>query len=109
MLLCVVAVIGLAYWFTRHVAGSGGLSGFLPMAGREHLKVLAQTALGKDQSLLVVAAGERYFLLGATPSQITKLAELTAEEAAVWQAESGERPVPPSFKDALLSRLGKKK
>ena len=28
MLVCVVLIIGLAYWFTRYVAGRGALSAF---------------------------------------------------------------------------------
>lgn len=110
MLIAIGLVLGLAYWFTRHVAGTGGLAGFRAASGGEHLQVLAQTAIGKDERLLVVLAGEHYLLLGVTPAGITKLAELTAGEADVWRRKDmTPPPMPPSFRDALQSCLRKKK
>ena len=104
LIVCVVLVIGLAYWFTRYVAGRGLLGG---MAGGRGLAVLDQLSLGRDQRVILARAGERYLLLGATPAGITLLAELTAEEAAAWQAppEDGERV---SFKEAFLTMMKQK-
>lgn len=108
MLISVIVIIGAAYWFTRYVAGSGRLGGF-QAAGGEGLKVLAQASLGKDQRLVVACAGERYFLLGVTQAQISMLAELTAEEASAWRREEDAKDAPPSFREAFLKQLGKKK
>ena len=84
MLGSVVLILVLAYCFTRYVVGNGGL-GELGMGQRnEHLRVLAQTPVGKDQRLAVIQAGERYFVVGMTPQNITLLSELTAEEASLW-------------------------
>lgn len=106
MLVAMAAVLGLAYLFTRYVAARG-LVGGMPSAPGRRMKVLDQLPLGKDQKLALVQAGERYFLLGVTPAGMTNLAELTAEEAALWSqtAEGGDQPHPPSFRDALLGQL----
>lgn len=106
-LLFVVLILCLAYLFTKYVVGSGKLGGLA--AGRRvgNLQVLAQLALGKDQRLLLVKAGERYFLLGATPSGISNLAEFTQEEAAAW-AETADQPdgsQTSSFREALQTVL----
>ena len=82
MVVSVIVIIGLAYWFTKYVAGRGGLGVFGPLKAGGGLDVLAQLPLGRDQKLVVAQAGERYFLLGVTVSEISMLAELTAEEAA---------------------------
>ena len=109
MLTAVAAILVLAYLFTRYVAGRGGLSGFAPAAGGK-LRFLDQLSLGKDQKLAVVQAGERFLLLGVTPSGISLLTELTPEEAALWRQEDGHaRPAPPSFKEALMDQLKKRK
>lgn len=110
MVLSVVAIIALAYWFTRYVAGRGGLGAFGPLKAGGGLEVLAQLPLGRDQKLIVAQAGERYFLLGVTASEISLLAEFTAEEAACWreQSETADRTQTPSFRQALETVLRQK-
>lgn len=108
MLAVIVAILVLAYFFTRYVAGRG-LGKFFPQ-GAGQLRLLDQLSLGKDQRLAVVQAGARHLLLGVTPSGVTLLAELTAEEAQLWRRETGgDVPKPPSFQEALLAQLKKKK
>ena len=106
MLIVIVVVIGLAYWFTRHVVGKGRLPSFGMMRKEGELSVIARTQMGKDQRLAVVQAGERYFLLGVTAQNISLLAELSAEEAARWlpKEESGEGQN-PTFKEAFMDSL----
>ena len=103
LIICVVLVMGLAYWFTRYVAGRGALRGFQP--GRQ-MEALDQLPLGRDQRVVLVRAGERFLLLGATPAGISLLAEHTKEEAASWKREAEERP---GFQEALMTVLSKKK
>lgn len=109
MLLCVAAIIGLAYWFTKSVVGRAGLGlGRAAPGGR--IQVLARVTLGKDQQLLLVRAAERYFLLGATAAGIATLVEFTAEEAAAWRDEDNAPPEgPPSFKEALQKVVEQRK
>ena len=109
-LVVIALVMAGAYAFTRW-AGTrlgGGLS-FKP--GGSRLKVLDRAALGKEQSLLVVQAGERYLLLGSTAAGLTLLAELTREEGEAWGPAAGaEAPAegkPGDFR-ALMQRLREK-
>ena len=109
-LAAVLIIIGLAYWFTRHVAGSGVLGGIRTTAGDGRMQVVAQLTVGKDQRLLVAAVGERYFLLGITPGGISLLTELTEEEAAQWRRKEDDAPAAaPGFRDALRSYMQKKR
>lgn len=110
MVVSVAIIIGLAYWFTRYVAGRGGFGAFGPLKAGEGLEILAQLPLGREQRLVVVRAGERWFLLGATASEISVLTEFTAEEAALWQerAEAQEKRETPSFREALNTVLRQK-
>ena len=62
MLVCVVLIIGLAYWFTKYVAGRGALGAF---SGGRRMEVLDRLPLGRDQNLILARVGERYLLLGA--------------------------------------------
>lgn len=108
VILCVVLIVGLAYWFTRYVAARGfpGGPGF---RGTDQLRALARLSLGRDEALVIVQAGERYFLLGVTPAGISNLAEFTGEEAARWTAGQEEQPAPPSFLEAMRTVIQQKK
>lgn len=110
MIVSVVVIIALAYWFTKYVAGRGGLGAFGPLKAGGGLEVLAQLPLGRDQKLIVAQAGERFFLLGVTASDISMLAEFTAEEAALWRksAETENKSETASFRQALDTVLRQK-
>lgn len=110
MVLSVVVIIGLAYWFTKYVGRRGGLGAFGPLKAGGGLEVLAQLPLGRDQKVVVAQAGERYFLLGVTASEISLLAEFTAEEAACWreQTATADKTQTPSFRQALDTVLRQK-
>lgn len=90
VLICVVLVIGLAYWFTKYMVGRSGF-GTISLEKRiDVLKILAQMPLGRDQRLLMIQAGQRYFLIGVTPAGMTALAEFTSEEAELWQVKEAQ-------------------
>ena len=109
LLVCVLVIIVLAYLFTKYVAGRG--IGFPGMgSGADEFKVLARLSLGREQSLALVQAGERYLLLGVAPSGVSLVAELTREEAqAVYARPASDQPAPPSFTEALRTVLKQKK
>ena len=107
MLVCVLAVIVLAWLFTRYVAGRGGTIG-VP-GGSERFRVLARLSLGREQSAVLVKAGEKYLLLGVTATKITVLKELTAEEAETVYVLPPDQPAPPSVGEALRTVLKQKK
>lgn len=110
LIVCCAVVLGLAYWFTKHVVGRGRLGNLGTGGGTEDLKVLHQLSLGKDQRLLVVRAGERTLLLGVTGSAISTLAEFTPEEAERWLTaeKTKAEQCPPSFTEALQKVLKQK-
>ena len=107
LLVCVLVIVVLAYLFTKYVAGRGGTLGV--SGGSERFKVLARLPLGREQSAVLVKAGEKYLLLGVTASQITVLKELTQEEAEAVYALPPDQPPPPSFGEALRTVLKQKK
>ena len=109
LLAAVLLVLAGAYVFTRW-AGRG--LGFAPggAGGRGRLQALDRLALGRDQAILVIRAGERYLLLGSTPTGITLLTELSREEGERWTAPpaggAAERKTPDFL--ALMQRLREK-
>ena len=107
LLIAVVLIMGLAYLFTRYVAGNHSL-----LSGRgksdKMLHILEQTYMGRDRQIVLMQAGDRYFLLGNTPTQITTLAEFTPEEVAAWrekERQMGEEGQLPSFAQSLQEIL----
>ena len=104
-----LAVIGamlvLAYYATRLLALRVP-KGFAMARGERHMQVLEQMPVARDQKLMVVQVGQRFFLLGATANNIQTLAELTPEEGQQWH-QGPEEGAPPSFREALLSQLKK--
>lgn len=107
LLIAVVLVLGLAYLFTRYVAGNHTLQSPRGKNGKM-LAVVEQTYMGRDRQLVLVQAGDRYFLLGNTPTQITTLAELSAEEVEKWrekERQMGEEGQTPSFAQSLQEIL----
>ncbi len=102
MLVCVVLIIGLAYWFTRYVAGRGALGAF---SGQRRMEVLDRMPLGRDQSVVLARVGERYLLLGTGTAGVSLLAELTGEEAAAWKPPEAAAGGRPGFKEAFLSAM----
>ena len=107
-ILCAILIIGLAYWFTKYVAGRTGAGMFGVMKGTEQFRALARLSLGRDQALVLVQVGGRYFLLGVTPAAVSNLAEFTKEEAETWPGNQ-EQPAPPSFGEALRTVLQQKR
>ena len=100
-LLLMAAVFVGAYYVSRAVGKRGGIT-----RGIGHVEVLDKTMIGKEQSLLVVRAAGRVFLLGATASRIEKLEEL---EAQIFADQGGTPATPPPdflsiLKDALPKR-----
>lgn len=85
ILLVLLLVLGACWLFTRW-AGTGLAGQFGAVGGARQIKVLERVPVGKDQALLVVQLGTRYFLLGSSPSGFSLLCELTEEEGALWAA-----------------------
>ena len=112
LLAVVLLVMGGAYAFTRWAGRSlgAGFPGGLGGSGR--FQVLDRAVLGRDQTLLVVRAGERYLLLGSSSAGLTLRAELSREEGEQWRPAppaGGLEGKKPSDFLALVQRLREKK
>ena len=105
MLVSVVAVLALAYLFTKYVIGRGKLGGPAgPGCGKKDaVRILSRTVVGRESQLLLIEAGGRYLLLGATGAQIACLAEFTAEEAETFKGDPEGQP--PSVLEAMKKNL----
>ena len=108
LLAVILLVLVLAWLFTRW-AGRGMGGGLFALRSGQ-LQVLDRAALGRDQALLVVKAGQRYLLLGSTPAGVTLLAELSQEEGEAWEPPASPAGSEPKtdFR-ALFQRLREKK
>lgn len=84
----ILGVLVLAYLFTRYVAGRGQ-GGGPSRLGKRMLTILDQVAVGKDQRLLLVRAGETYYFLGVTQGSITCLeSSLPRRPRPGWAAQT---------------------
>ena len=101
-----LALVLLASYLAARWAGTG-LGGRLGAGGGQHVRVLERVSLGRDQTIVVVRAANRYFLLGSSPSGFSLLAELTEEELSAPSSD-GVPPEPPDFR-ALLRKFRAKK
>lgn len=99
-----VGILYLAYWSTKHLAGGRRFGA--PASGR--MRVLDRLVLGQDRQLIVIAVGERYFLLSSSTAGVQKIEELSAEEGAQWEEKAGDAPKAPSFLEVLEKAFGKK-
>ena len=110
LLAIILLVLAGAWVFTRW-AGQNLGGGFFAAGRGGRLQVLDRAAVGRDQSVLVVKAGQRYLLLGSTPAGLTLLAELTREEGENWKPSGPQAGAEGKrFTDfrALLGRLREK-
>ena len=113
ILLVLLLVLAASYLVSRWAGqmGQGGRFSIGAPAACGRLRVLERLAVGRDQSLLVVKAAGRYFLIGSSPSGFSLLAELTQEEGALWETpppSDGAAKAPPDFR-SLLRQLREKK
>lgn len=84
MLFCTGAILFFAYWATKKI----GTSGVGRIASGAQMRVWNRLSIGQNQALLMVQIGERWFVLATTRENVSKVAELTAEEAELWQKQA---------------------
>lgn len=110
MLLAVIVILVLAYYCTRFIS-SKSVIGQRRRGSVGHMKIVDQLTIGKEQQMLLTCVGERYFLLGVSASEISLLAEITQDEAELWEKDSDGEPDKklPTFKEAFLENLNRKR
>lgn len=91
-LLLVLAMIGAVAWIVRRM-------GLAPRAGGGALRLVAQLALGPRERVVIVEAGDRWWLLGVGAGGIRRLGSMPKGEAGTPGPAAA-----PSF-GTLLSRL----
>ncbi|MCI8608136.1 MAG: flagellar biosynthetic protein FliO [Firmicutes bacterium] len=89
ILLLMVAILVAAWAFTRWAGRSLGAAG--SFGGSKRLQILDRISLDRNQSILVVRAGDRYFLVSSGGSGASLLAELSYEEGVAWEKGTGTR------------------
>ena len=100
-LLLFVLVLLLAWFCTRWLGGY-----YRARGGAGTVQVLERTAIGPDRTLMVVRAGERVWLLGVTPQNITPIGELSPD-AYPEEAAPEALPGPMEFSAALRDAVQK--
>ncbi len=90
-LAAILGLIGAALWIMRRI-------GLAPRSGTSQLRLVTQLALGPRERVVIVEAGERWWMLGVGASGITRLGSMPKGESA-----GAEAPV-ASF-NALLARM----
>lgn len=102
VILVLCFVLFLAYLTTKWLAKrTGGAS----VGG--NIKIIERQYVGQDRSIVIVQVEEQTMLLGITPQQITKLADLDGDALI-----GSENPVQPDFsafiRGAISGRGGRK-
>ncbi len=75
-LLLMIAVFVGSYYVSKLVGKRYSLH---DSGASKKLKVIESTPVGKDSAIMVIKAGERVYLIGTTPRELTFLSELDAE------------------------------
>ncbi|HYA65154.1 MAG TPA: flagellar biosynthetic protein FliO, partial [Burkholderiaceae bacterium] len=94
MVLALILVLGLlaaAIWVLRR-------AGFAPRGGSSQLRLVTQLALGPRERVVIVEAGERWWLLGVGASGVTRLGSLP-------KGDAGASAMPAASFGALLEKL----
>ena len=108
-IICIIVVLAMSYWVTKYVAGRDVFRGTAAQRNNRKIQVLAQEGIGREQRIALISVGDRYFLLGITTNNISMLAEMTKEEAALWKADPEQaQKENPSFMEAFKDVLKQK-
>lgn len=97
-ILLMLAVFVGAYYVSKLVGRRYSIQG--RQGASKRVSVLESTPVGKDSAVVVVKAGERVFLIGTTPRELTFLSELDPESFPDLPAEN--KPA-QSFRSVLRS------
>ncbi len=113
MLFTVILILFGAYFFTKNLPRMR-IGGFLGASRGAKMRILDQLSMGRDWRIVLVQVGSRHLLLGVAAGEISLLAELSSEEAALWtdedpQDKNGDAGSPPSFKDSFMEALSQKR
>lgn len=107
-LFAIIIVLGLAYVFTKYVAGRFG--GNTSHFRKGHITVLEQIVVGKDQKLMLVRVGESIYFLAMSQGSITCIKEISKEEMELWDKNMEMQTTPKiTFQEALRKVIEQRK
>lgn len=103
-----LGVILGAIWLISKVIERSGMAG----TGNDVMGIRSTLTLGQNQYLQIVQIGPRYFMLGVTENNITKLEEIkdtdTIEALKLHEEETSEQEGPRGFSDIITNLVGTK-
>ncbi len=104
-LLLIVAIFVGAYFASKAM---GKRYQSFDASKTDNMEIIEKKHFGKDQSLIIVRIGSRYFVLGVTPQNIQKLDEIDAEELSFQKnrQEAQASPFLHVFKEVWTKNTG---
>lgn len=104
VLLCVAAILFLAYWCTRRLGLAAG-TGVAALG--KHMRVVDRLALSQDKQIILAQVGSRWLVLGLSSGNVQLLTELTQEEAETWRQDmtGNQQTTPGGFGELLRQTL----
>ncbi len=115
-IIIIIAVMALAYLFTRHVVGRFGQSGLImgsfgTTPRKRRISVLEQVVIGKDQKLMLVKMDDEIYFLAVSQNGTNLLKKVEREQAELWAMQDSEllSDVPSDFQTSLRKVLSNMK
>lgn len=96
-LLALALVLFLAWFFLSRIGRVSQTGG-----GQRRILVLDRLAVDRDKVLLLVAVGERTFLLAMSAGAVNTVCEFTPQQVAAWQQAA---PTEGQSFSAMLTQL----
>lgn len=84
-LIMFAGILWLSYFATKNLAKKFSLNG----KGGQNLKIIETVSTGRESRLLLVKAGEKFLLIGVTPSNLTLISELSGENIKDFESLNG--------------------
>lgn len=72
-MVVILAVIFACAWLAKRLGAAGG-------AGGGHMRIVSGKALGNKEKIVIVEVNETWLVLGVTPTHISKLHEMPADD-----------------------------
>lgn len=104
-LIIVILILYLTFICTKYIGRGVGVK-----TRSRNMKVLDQIVLGRDRSAAIVQAGNRFFLVGITASQVSLISELQEGEiTALLQEPQEMERLTPDFGEMFEKLKNRKK
>lgn len=99
ILLVLIIILYLSYICTKYVGNKARVGGFGSSA--QNIRVVEQRMMGRESSVAIIQAGNRFLLVGVTPQKVNLLTELDEESLSSESLMMEEDKYAVNFKDML--------